>query len=464
MNLSANEASIIPLPGPHAAHASGIGHDLIARSFLVITALIFTLSSGLLWDLGINYSGITGAMASKIHPATYLTVFAFTVLIVARRNPASFFVELVTRHPGRLAFLLATLILGAYIVLDGRRGIATIFDTYLLAVMLALIATELSERDFTRVEKLIHILLAANAALALIEYLIDYRMFPFRFEGLAFEWDKRSTALLGHPLENAQITGIYTMVLLAGGGASMPKAARPWAILLQLAALVPFGGRSALVLTIAMVGLWTIARVIRFLRGQRVSLLAFAAVAALGPMLILLLGLAAMTGFFDLLFERFVIDDGGSANSRLEMFGVLAQLSARDLLVGANSQFIDSMRNTTGLEWGIENPVVRLILYQGVIFTTFLIAGFVLFFIEIARQLRPGARMALVFFVIIINSYESISNKTLGLAQFVVLLLVMFHQPKLHHPANVRARRGTIGGLGSIENKRNVQSGDRLPA
>jgi len=36
--------------------------------------------------------------------------------------------------------------------------------------------------------------------------------------------------------------------------------------------------------------------------------------------------------------------------------------------------------------------------------------------------------MALIGFVIIVNSYESISNKTVGLAQFIVLMLVMFHR------------------------------------
>src|ERR1044072_7850202 len=84
------------------------------------------------------------------------------------------------------------------------------------------------------------------------------------------------------------------------------------------------------------------------------------------------------------------------------------------------------MRASRGLEQGIENPVVRLLLYQGVVFTTFLIAGLALFLIEIARRLRPGFGMAMIFFLVIINSYESIANKTLGLAQFVVLLLVMF--------------------------------------
>jgi hypothetical protein len=440
MSMSTHIASpgAFGAPRARAGDTAGIAHWAIAALCFVIVGLLFAVSSGLLWNLGINYNGIEGAAASKIHPATYLAFFTFGLLIIGRRNPASFFVGFVTRYPGALAFLFATLMLAAYIVLDGRKGIATIFDTYLLAVMVVLILAELSDREVGRVEKLLHVLLAVNAAIALVEYLIDYRFFPFRFDGAAFEWDKRSTALLGHPLENAQVTGLYILTLLGGGGTRMPRALRPWAVLLQLAALVSFGGRTALVLTLAMAALWSIPRVIGVLRGRRASLLVFAAIAGLIPMLALFVGLIAYNGFFDVLMDRFA-DDGGSANSRLEMFEVLGQLSGRDILIGASGDVIDSMRRTSGLEWGIENPVVRLLLYQGAIFTVFLIAGFALFLFEIAGKLRPGARMAFVFFIIVINSYESISNKAVGLAQFVVLVLVMFH------PSNSASRTGAEG-------------------
>jgi hypothetical protein len=280
-------------------------------------------------------------------------------------------------------------------------------------------------RDFTRAEKLIHVLLAANALLGLAEYALNTRIFPFRFDGVALEWDYRSNALLGHPLENAQITGLYIMVLLAGGGASMPKSLRPAAILLQLAALVPFGGRTALLLTVAMAVLWMVPRVLQVLRGARLSLPVFAAIAVLAPLLTLGVGLIAAGGFFDVITDRFD-DDGGSAKARVEMFAIFDHLSAHDIFIGASSNVIDSLRTSRGLEQGIENPVIRLLLYQGVVFTTFLIVGFTLFLIEIARRLRPGYGMAMIFFLVIISSYESIANKTVGLAQFVVLLLVMF--------------------------------------
>jgi hypothetical protein len=398
---------------------------VIANLFLVVVALLFAVSGGLLWVLGVNYDGVTGAIASKIHPATYLAMLTLALLIVTRRNPASYLVQLVTKYPGTLTFLLATMLLGAYIALDGRKGITTVFDTYLLSIAVVLIATALDPRDLRRVEKFLHVVMAANAALALIEYALDQRFFPYRFEGMAFEWDNRSSALFGHPLENALITGTYIMALLAGGGAAMPKGLRVAAILLQFAALVPFGGRTALLLASAMTALWLVPRVATLLRGQRVSLLALAAAATIGPLVCLALGAASVGGFFDVFTERFA-DDGGSAEARLAMFEIFDQLSVHDILLGGGADVIDSIRRTMGLEWGIENPVVRLLLYQGAIFTSFLVAGFVLFLWEIARSLRPGYAMAFIFFIVVINSYESISNKSASLARFAILMLTMF--------------------------------------
>jgi hypothetical protein len=427
MTITAHGAAFIRRRSAAARGTGQLAHAVIGGLFLLIVFLLFAVSSGVLGRLGINHGGITGAVASKIHPATYSAFLTLALLMIARRNPASFFASAVTRQPGTLAFLVAILMLAAYIGLDGRKGIATIFDTYLLAVAAALIAAELEPRDLVRVEKLIHVLLAANAALALFEYAIGYRFFPFRFEGVELEWDMRSTGLSGHPLENAQLTAVYIMALLAGGGASMPPALRPAAVLLQLAAMVPFGGRTATLLTLVMMTLWLVPRIVHLLRGGRMSLLALASGAILVPVLALMVGAIAAGGFFDLLLDRFV-DDSGSAKTRLEMFEIFSQLSAHDILVGANPDMIDSIRRSLGLELGIENPVVRLLLYQGAIFTGFLIAGLTLFIVEIVHRLRPGYGMALIAFVIIVNSYESISNKTVGLAQFVVLMIAMFHQ------------------------------------
>jgi hypothetical protein len=95
-------------------------HPFIGILFAVIVAMMFTLSGSVLWDFGLNYSGLTGAAASKIHPATYLAFATIGLLILARRNPVSFFVKLVTRYPGALVFLIAIALLGSFIVIDDR--------------------------------------------------------------------------------------------------------------------------------------------------------------------------------------------------------------------------------------------------------------------------------------------------------------------------------------------------------
>jgi hypothetical protein len=405
-----------------------VSRPVIAGLLMLITIMMFRLSGGMLWDLGISYEGITGSPVSKIHPATYLTFFTFALLMVARRNPASFLALLVTRYPGALLFLISSVILGLYIVVDGRRGIAPIFDTYICAALLSIIASELDARDLRRVEKIIHVLFVINAVMGIVEHLIDHRFFPFRYEGELFEWDHRSTALMGHPLENASITGTYVAILLAGGGPSLPPLLRAGTLVLQLVAMVCFGGRSALVLVFATIAVVSVKYAWSLLRGRRVWLPALAAAAVAAPLLALAAGAIAAQGFFDLVLNRFVSSDGGSAASRLEMLELFDDLSWSDLLIGAPPGFLESMRFAHNPELGLENPIVRLVLYQGAIFTAFLIAGFIFLMHDIARRLRPGTALPIIYFALVINSYESIANKTILLGQFVLLMLSMFER------------------------------------
>ena len=48
-----------------AREARPLSRSLIAGLFLAIVFLLFAISSGVLWTLGLNYNGVTGAVASK---------------------------------------------------------------------------------------------------------------------------------------------------------------------------------------------------------------------------------------------------------------------------------------------------------------------------------------------------------------------------------------------------------------
>src|SRR4051794_39142458 len=155
MTIAAHHGHFIPHRGGEAVVrvARPVAAGLIGGLFLVVVFLLFSVSSGMLGALGINHGGFTGSVVWKFHPATYLAFAIVALIVLARRNPASFFANLITRQPGTLTFLITILLLTAYIVLGGRKGIATIIDTYLLAVAVALIVAELDPRDFGRAEK-----------------------------------------------------------------------------------------------------------------------------------------------------------------------------------------------------------------------------------------------------------------------------------------------------------------------
>jgi hypothetical protein len=130
-------------------------------------------------------------------------------------------------------------------------------------------------------------------------------------------------------------------------------------------------------------------------------------------------------GFFNSLLERFS-DDGGSANARLEMFDLFAQIPLHDLMIGPDLDLVTSLRRVSGLEWGIENPIIKNILYQGVAITLLLVVAVILFLREIVARCRPGVWLPMFAFSIFLMTSETIGGKTTLLAKFAVILLSMY--------------------------------------
>jgi hypothetical protein len=391
--------------------------------------LLFTASGGVLWELGLNYDGITGAAASKIHPATYVTMLAFALFVLARRNPASLLSSLASHHPGSVVFFVATMSVLAFIVIDRRPGPAGTIDTFILPILLAWMLAEQNARSMRRLELMLHLLLTCNALLTLYEFITETQLFPYRFEGELLI-DSRPGGLEGHPLANSVVTGTYIAALMGGGGARVGRLLRPPLIVLQWTALAAAGGRTALVLITALIAFQVLRLAVGLAAGRRLSPWGWAACATI-PITVGA-GILALNaaGFFDPVVERF-IDDGGSGQTRVQMFDMFSYLGLRDLLLAPPVELIDSLRPAQGLEMGIENPIIRLVLYQGIAATTALVFGFVLFVREVIRPLRQGCGLPLAFFLLVIMSFESLSSKSLLLAQFLVISTVMFRVGRL---------------------------------
>ncbi len=389
-----------------------------------IVVALFGFSGGLLWVLGYNYDGVSGSAFTKIHPATYLIVATFLWNAVTYGNPVGYAVRGARQLPGSLLLLTAMVALFTHIVFRSAPGMAGASDTFLGPPLAVYLMSDLDERGMRHVEITLHSLMTVNAAMALIEFVINMRFFPYRLDGVAIMNDARSSALQGHPLENAAFTVPYCLALL-NGCPSLPKAFKLPLVGLQVVALVTFGSRSAVVVSIVLIGLYLAGATHRTLRNGRVPTLTAATALILVALMPTVIGVLAAGGFFDALTGRFV-SDSGSAASRVEMFSMFGDQSFGDLLVGPDFDSITTLRRINGLEWGIENPIIKMLLYQGILITALMTIAVIAFLREIALLCVRGIWLPMLSFVIMLNAFESISGKTTLLTKFAVAVLCLY--------------------------------------
>jgi hypothetical protein len=399
--------------------------DTLTRLGITLAVLLlFSVSGGMLWLLGYNYEGLQGSALTKIHPSTYLLVLVFAWRACTFGNPVGYVVHVTNKRPATMLMAMISTVLLFVVILRQRPGMAGMIDTFVAPALLVLVLSEDDEKTFERLQVIIHAVMTTNALLALFEFASKTLVFPYRFDGAVFVNDPRSTALQGHPLSNATVTTIYVLSLLSGSRA-LSTPLRLALVGLQFCALVAFGGRSAMVLSVLLGSAYVLTRGIAQLRTGRVNLLAAALVIMLAALLPLAIVLAGYYGFFDALLERFV-SDNGSANARVQMFDLFSRLELRDIIVGPDVDLLESTRRISGLEQGIENPIIRMTLYQGAFFTLLMLFGFALFMHEVARRCHPGIWLPMLGWLLIINTSESLASKTTLMTKFVVIALVLY--------------------------------------
>ncbi len=390
----------------------------------VLAVVLFGVSGGMLWMVGYNYDGISGGAATKIHPGTYLTVLLFGWTVIAAGQPVRRLLHLASLRPAAtLMVVISGTILAATIVRRGP-GMAGLIDTYLACGLAMLLLADADERLLAWLEAVLHAMMTANAVLAILEFVLKSQLFPYRFEGVAFEWDPRSTALHGHPLANAMVTGCYLLALMSGAPGLASWQRLPL-IGLQAVALVVFGGRSAAIAALGLGLFYGALVMLARLKNGRVHLLGAAAAFLVAAMVPAVIGLLVGLGFFDILITRF-FSDGGSAEARREMFELLAMFSFRELLLGPDVELVDSERRILGLEWGIENPVIRMLLYQGLFITVALIGSFLLVMRELSRITGPGLWLPMIIWLVLLNGAESIASKTTLTTKFVLIAVALY--------------------------------------
>lgn len=445
---SGGRGRIVPIE--RGARLAGFGQWLL----LVAILLFFAVSPQVLFVLGLNYEAPGGSALHKVHPGTFVLMAAVLAIALARGNPIGFGAAFLARTPETMPYLFGCGLLLWHIVGVQKVPFTPVIDTFLMPVLLLAAVRSCDATTRSRLGRLLHLLMGLNALVALAEFLTGWRLTPYYAGTVLITDDWRSTALLGHPLGNAAVTGVYVLLLVAGGGGLTP-ARRSAMLALQMAAVVSFGGRAALVVLLAVLALLAVAGLVRVLRGGRIDLRQAAAAAAILPLLAVLGGALFEAGFFDRLLTRFV-SDGGSAGTRLAMFRLFEVVPLKDLLIGPDPAVIETYKIVEGLEFGIESFWVGFVLNYGLIVSLIFFAGLGAFCAALVRIAGPGAVLPLLFFFVVASTSVSISAKSVVLGQITALVLILLSREpaqRMRQAATeigtwivpIRDRRGTTG-------------------
>ena len=393
---------------------------LAAGLMLLAVIATFTISSAVLTNWKIHYLTSGGNFYEKLHPATYFTVLAFSLLVMRSRGPVDEINRVFTEAKLLLVYLFCwLLLLTQMFVLD--RPFTVIIDTFLLPVLIALVMWKLSPARRRPLTWAIHITILLNVVLGYYEYFSGHRLIPLTLGDVAVMGEWRSAALLGHPLTASGIVGAYILALVLRPAICPPLLVRLPLIAFSLGSLMAFGGRTSLVTVLTVIGLVGGFQALRLIRGKRTQLSA-AIVAILVLFAAGALVFAALSlGIFDKMLLRFS-SDKGSTLARYATFSLLSHFDWNELILGPNQVRVNALQAQLGLNYGIENFWISSIVQFGIIHTALLTIGLICFFVELLRRSSRTVWAIVLLIIVIAASSVSFSSKNIQLAQFVILI------------------------------------------
>lgn len=431
MTATAAHPRARPLASPRVEPLPAVPQTRVFGGALVVLALLLmTISPLALVSFGLSYEETGGSPLEKIHPATLLAAVLVAAAAASAGNPLTWALRRIDQSPALLPYLVVIVLLVLHATRVVHLPFTHFIDTFVLPVLILLLFRDMSPRRARLQSHIVHLVMLANAIVGLGEFATGLRLTPLVAAGVVIDDDWRSTALLGHPLANASLTGAYLLMLAFGGGRDLGPVPRLAAFAVNAGAMIAFGGRAASVMLLVMLAGLLLVRTVDILRGRRfrplviVKALSLAALAALGVTVL------AEFGFFDQFLTRFV-DDKGSADARTEMFELFRHIPLSELMLGPDARQIETLRFHYGLDFGIESFWIAFMLSHGIIASLAFFAALGYFTRDCLSNMRGGAIWAFVFFYAVASTSVSLSAKSplLGIFTFMALVLMRHTHP-----------------------------------
>ncbi|MDD9178995.1 MULTISPECIES: VpsF family polysaccharide biosynthesis protein [Aliivibrio] len=390
------------------------------RPYFICSAVIilaFFLGGYMLEGMGIQYVSEGGTPLFKIHIYSYiilLTIGLFTL----KEGVKEQLLHLDTlAKPWLFSVIMVSFVIIYGLFRYGTSGMAYIIDTFLTPLLFLLLLSRLNSEECQRLLSLVAGLLLFNSILAVLEFITSSRLVDVEFSSFSYF---RSTALLTHPLNNAFITAGLTLLVFN-------KTRIPNIIYLSiiLLAMFAFGGRAAIGILLLFSAIACIPYMFRFFtHGIEISKQRFAAMLCLFYFASIAVGIVLIeSGITERIMSKLHID--GSASARFTVFYLLDQLSPSEWLWGASNNLQSAIELYLGISV-IENFIIAWIYKFGLIGMLPLLSMLVIMLLSLAVKARGFASFAVLTFLIVSISNNSLSTKTPALLFMFSALYLCF--------------------------------------
>ena len=376
-----------------------------------------TISSYALENLGINYTSEGGNPLLKIHAYTYILIAVF-ISVALKVGTKGILAPLGRVSPAWLFMSISVFWLILYgLYRNGMSGMAYTLDTLLAPLLCIPLVSRLSVKQCTNLLKFISSLLLINSCIALIEFFLKQRIWNVEFSSFGIFF--RSTALMGHPLNNALILASLALIL-----SHYSRIGVVLYLTISGFALFAFGARASTAIflsSLIIAALWN-SRSLKIKNSQinklKIALMPIFAIAIFAVSSYLLIA----TNIFDRIISNLTVD--ASAMTRIDVWSIIDAMSGNEILYGAGSELSMNISDVIGVSV-IENYLIGWIFSFGLVGCGMLIISFATLLLRLFTLSDFYGKVCIAAFFVASLGNNSLSSKTPAL--FLVLTVVVLN-------------------------------------
>lgn len=379
-------------------------------TLFVIAFIIFVLGDNILELVGWHHRDFTSSFIFRVYPLFYIVVGLLGYYFITGKLTIE---DLFLRMKNELFYLSVCFGIVVYGQLTKNANPMSWFLDSLVIPCIILIFLKITDQkiiyDF---RKWIYFFFFLNAGISVIEKVFSKLLFlkdsPWYFDYF------RSTALFGHPLNNALIMSVLTIILFLATKETYLKMA---VLIAGMLAIFCFGARGALlgvfgaiVLNIILNALGFTKEPTRNIKSGLMYLVSFA---------LILIVVISFTSLGDRIAGLAHVDE--SAEARVGSLNILDQVELRDLMwKGISLAKIDNLQYLSGVEI-IENFYIEWLLNFGFVVTVVLLISLIRFLYKMMDNTGADIKFPILFTLIAVSS----SNNSLATSTYAITILVM---------------------------------------